>query len=110
MAAAAASGQGSPLPSACRYDWTDAADREHGDAAGRYVSESRQLHPAKRSPNTAALLLIAAGDHPERLPSEAAWAHLCGAAPILASSGKTVSHRLNPSGALLLAASPADRE
>ena len=32
-------------------------------------------------PDTAALLLIAAGDHPQRLRSEAAWAHLCGAAP-----------------------------
>ena len=49
-------------------------------------------------PNTAALLLIAAGDHPERLRSEAAWAHLCGAAPIPASSGKTVRRRLNPGG------------
>src|SRR6266571_1019154 len=39
-------------------------------------------------PDTAALLLIAAGDHPERLRSEAAWAHLCAAAPIPASSGK----------------------
>jgi len=47
---------------------------------------------------TAALLLIAAGDHPERLRSEAAWAHLCAAAPIPASSGKTVRHRLNPGG------------
>jgi hypothetical protein len=28
-------------------------------------------------PDTAALLLIAAGDHPERLRSEAAWAHTC---------------------------------
>jgi transposase len=49
-------------------------------------------------PHTAALLLIAAGDHPERLRSEAAWAHLCGVAPIPASSGKTVRHRLNPGG------------
>ena len=49
-------------------------------------------------PNTAALLLIAAGDHPGRLRSEAAWAHLCGVAPIPASSGKTVRHRLNPGG------------
>ena len=49
-------------------------------------------------PDTAALLLIAAGDHPERLRSEAAWAHLCGAAPIPASSGKTVRHRLNSGG------------
>ncbi len=49
-------------------------------------------------PDTAALLLIAAGDHPERLRSEAAWAHLCGAAPIPASSGKITRHRLNPGG------------
>jgi transposase len=49
-------------------------------------------------PNTAALLLIAAGDHPGRLRSEAAWAHLCAAAPIPASSGKTIRHRLNPGG------------
>ena len=49
-------------------------------------------------PDTAALLLIAAGDHPRRLRSEAAWAHLCAAAPIPASSGKTVRHRLNPGG------------
>jgi transposase len=47
-------------------------------------------------PHTAALLLIAAGDHPERLRSEAAWAHLCAAAPIPASSGKTVRHRHGP--------------
>jgi transposase len=49
-------------------------------------------------PDTAALLLVAAGDHPERLRSEAAWAHLCGAAPIPASSGKTRRHRLNRGG------------
>jgi transposase len=48
--------------------------------------------------DTAALLLIAAGDNPQRLRSEAAWAHLCGASPIQASSGKTVRHRLNRSG------------
>ena len=45
------------------------------------------------------MLLVAAGDHPERLRSEAAWAHLCGAAPIPASSGKTSGRfRLNPGG------------
>ena len=49
-------------------------------------------------PDTAALLLIAAGDHPARLRSEAAWAHLCAAAPIPASSGKRTRHRLNPGG------------
>jgi transposase len=49
-------------------------------------------------PDTAALLLVAAGDHPERLRSEAAWAHLCGVAPIPASPGKVRRHRLNPGG------------
>jgi transposase len=49
-------------------------------------------------PNTAALLLIAAGDHPGRLRSEAAWAHLCAAAPIPASSGKVTRHRHGPGG------------
>ena len=49
-------------------------------------------------PDTAALLLIAAGDHPARLRSEAARAHLCAAAPIPASSGKRTRHRLNPGG------------
>ena len=49
-------------------------------------------------PRTAALLLIAAGDHPGRLRSEAAWAHLCGAAPIPASSGKAARHRHGPGG------------
>ena len=50
------------------------------------------------APTPPRMLLIAAGDHPERLRSEAAWAHLCGAAPIPASSGKIVRHRLNPAG------------
>jgi len=49
-------------------------------------------------PDTAASLLVAAGDNPQRLRSEAAWAHLCGVAPIPASSGKTVRHRLNRGG------------
>ena len=49
-------------------------------------------------PDTAALLLVAAGDHPERLRSESAWAHLCAVAPIPASSGKVTRHRLNPGG------------
>ena len=47
---------------------------------------------------TAAVLLVAAGDNPERLRSEAAFAHLCGVAPIPASSGKTTRHRLNRGG------------
>jgi transposase len=48
--------------------------------------------------HTAAILLVAAGDNPDRLKSEAAFAHLCGVAPLPASSGKVVRHRLNPGG------------
>ena len=48
--------------------------------------------------DTAATLLVAAGDNPERLRSEAAWAHLCGVAPVPASSGKVTRYRFNPGG------------
>jgi transposase len=40
-------------------------------------------------PETAGALLVAAGDNPERLHSEAAFAHLCGSSPIDASSGSS---------------------
>jgi transposase len=48
--------------------------------------------------DSAAALLVAAGDNPHRLRNEAAFAHLCGASPIDASSGKQERHRLNRSG------------
>jgi transposase len=43
-------------------------------------------------------LLTTVGDNPQRMRSEAAFAHLCGVAPIPASSGKTRRHRLNRGG------------
>jgi len=49
-------------------------------------------------PDTAAALLIAAGDNPERLHSEASFAALCGVSPVEASSGKTHRRRLNRGG------------
>lgn len=49
-------------------------------------------------PITAAQLLVTAGDNPDRLRSEAAFAALCGVSPIPASSGKTTRHRLNRGG------------
>ncbi|MGE3794988.1 MAG: IS110 family transposase [Dehalococcoidia bacterium] len=50
-------------------------------------------------PDTAAALLVAAGDNPGRLRSEATFARLCGAAPIPATSGKTQNrHRLHRGG------------
>ena len=58
----------------------------------------RACWPARRRSDTAALLLIAAGDHPGRLRSESSWAHLCGVAPIPASSGKVSRNRLNRGG------------
>jgi transposase len=49
-------------------------------------------------PDTGAALLLAAGDNPERLTSEASFAALCGVSPIEASSGKTHRRRLNRGG------------
>jgi transposase len=48
--------------------------------------------------DVAGQLLVTAGDNPERLHSEAAFAQLCGVAPIPASSGRTNRHRLNRGG------------
>ena len=49
-------------------------------------------------PEIAGALLVAAGDNPGRLRSEAAFSMLCGVSPIEASSGETVRHRLNRGG------------
>lgn len=48
--------------------------------------------------DVAGQLLTSAGDNPDRLHSEGAFAHLCGVAPIPASSGRTHRHRLNRGG------------
>jgi transposase len=69
-----------------------------------------QLRPlvARAAPRTIALLgigthhagqlLVTAGENITRIRTEAAFAHLCAAAPIPASSGQTRRHRLNPYG------------
>ncbi|MDG9702611.1 transposase [Streptomyces sp. DH37] len=49
-------------------------------------------------PDSAAALLIAAGDNPDRVRGEASFAALCGAGPVEASSGKTSRRRLNRGG------------
>jgi transposase len=49
-------------------------------------------------PDTAGQLLITAGENTHRLRSEAAFAMLCAAAPLPASSGRTTRHRLNRGG------------
>ena len=85
--------------------------------AGRIAAltaEARDLHRRMRAaiithtpvlleqpgvgPDTAATLLIAAGDNPHRLATDASFAALCGASPVQASSGKTTRHRLNRGG------------
>ena len=64
---------------------------------------TKQAAPTLRAcfavgPDTAAEMLIVAGDNPQRIRSEAAFAKLCGVAPIPASSGMTTRHRLNRGG------------
>jgi len=67
---------------------------------GRLVAEAAPALVAIKGvgAETAGALLVAAGDNPERLRSEAAFAHLCGVAPVPASSGKTRRHRLSRGG------------
>lgn len=49
--------------------------------------------------DTAGALLVTAGDNPDRVRSDPAFASLCGVAPLPASSGKTTGrHRLNRGG------------
>ncbi|RYZ28139.1 MAG: IS110 family transposase [Propionibacteriaceae bacterium] len=48
--------------------------------------------------DVAAEMLIVVGDNVERVRSEAAFARLCGVAPVPASSGMTTRHRLNRGG------------
>jgi transposase len=69
-------------------------------ALGQVVSEAAPGLLALPGVGTdvAGALLVAAGDNPERLSSEAAFARLCGVAPLPASSGKTNRHRLNRGG------------
>lgn len=82
--------------------WRDlnAEIREHTEILEALV---RQVAPQLTAAfgigaDTAAEVLIVAGDNPERIRSEAAWAKLCGVAPLPASSGTTTRHRLNRGG------------
>lgn len=83
-----------------RYQRLSEEIQELDEQLDRLVSEAApELVDAEGvGTDTAASLLVSAGDNPERLTDQAAFAHLCGAAPIPASSGKTVRHRLNRDG------------
>lgn len=73
------------------------------ELARRITKAVRRRHPQLLDiigvgPDSAAALLIAAGDNPERLASEASFAALCGVSPVEQSSGKTQRRRLNRGG------------
>src|SRR5680860_1090109 len=61
-----------------------------------YAPELLAVHGV--GPDVAAALLTVTGENVDRITSESALAHLCGAAPIPASSGKTNRNRLNRGG------------
>jgi transposase len=83
-----------------RYRQLSEEISELGEQLDRLVAETAPELLAVKGlgTDTAVSLMNAAGDNPERLKSEAAFAHLCGVAPIPASSGKTVRHHLNRRG------------
>lgn len=94
---------------AARYSLRNLARRYH-DLEGEARCHDRVLETLTGRANpmltelfgvgadSAAELLIVAGDNPERITNDAALAKLCGACPIPASSGKTQRHRLNRGG------------
>jgi transposase len=75
-----------------------AADAELKTLVGSIAPKLLTLCGVGVGVEVAGQLLCTAGDNPHRLHSEAAFAHLCGVAPIPASSGKTHRHRLNRGG------------
>jgi hypothetical protein len=83
-----------------RWKELHAEIRAHEELLERLVGQiaPQLLQAFGVATDTAAELLIAAGDNPERIRTEAAWAKLCGVAPIPASSGITTRHRLNRGG------------
>lgn len=74
--------------------------RELDTQLGRLVAETAPALVAVHGvgTDTASTLLVAVGQDPKRLRSESAFAHMCGVAPIPASSGKVVRYRLNRRG------------
>ncbi|SDB73772.1 Transposase [Belnapia rosea] len=59
---------------------------------------SHDAHLDRLTERCAPEMLILVDDEPERIHSKAAFAKLCGACPVPASSGKTSRHRLNRGG------------
>src|SRR3712207_2773841 len=78
----------------------DAEIRSHDVHLGRLTERCAPEMVAAHGmgTGTAAEMLVLVGDDPGRIRSEAAFAKLCGACPIPASSGKTGRHRLDRGG------------
>ena len=73
--------------------------RRGGQLGSRRARPARQGLSREERGDTAAEMLIIFGDNPDRIHSEAAFAKLCGACPIPASSGMTTGrHRLYRGG------------
>jgi transposase len=81
-----------------RWLWEEIAELD--EQLERLVAEAAPALVALRGvgTETAASLVVAAGDNPERLRSEAAFASMCGVSPVPASSGRVRRHRLNRGG------------
>lgn len=78
-------------------------EEQDADLTEQIDSLVTEMNPGLRAaygvgPDTAAQLLITAGANPHRLGSEAAFAALCGVAPVPASSGQTHRYRLSRGG------------
>lgn len=78
-------------------------DAEIADLLARITALVKSAAPALLDvygvgADSAAVLLVTAGDNPDRLTSESAFAALCGVSPVEMSSGKTIRHRLNRGG------------
>jgi transposase len=82
--------------------WLDLdAESRHLDAAmAALVTQAAPALLARygAGPQSAAALIIAAGDNPARIGRESSLAALCGASPVDCSSGKQERHRLNQGG------------
>ncbi len=85
---------------ACRYESLEAEVKVLDAALAPLVAKAAPELVALfgMGPESAGALLVAAGDNPSRLRSEAAFSMLCGASPLEASSGKVKRHRLNRGG------------
>ncbi|MBA4864251.1 IS110 family transposase [Streptomyces sp. PSKA54] len=83
-----------------RYQQLDEEIKDADKEIGPLVTQAapRLIALPGVGPETAGQLLTSAGDNPDRLRSQASFAHLCGAAPVPASSGRTNRHRLNRGG------------